>query len=96
MNCISKWLIKRRIKQSFQRSNSFGRNFILKTILETMENTYTEDNWPNRMGILVEWILENDANFRDIARNAPNDSFAVMAKAVFSDSVEKSYHRAKK
>jgi hypothetical protein len=47
------------------------------------------------MGIFVEWLLENDENFQKIARNAPDNSFLDVAKAVFSDSVWKSYHRAK-
>ncbi len=94
MNFISKWLFKRRLRQCFQQYNSFGRDMVLKTILETMDNTYTEDNWSNRMGIFVEWLLANDENFCSIAKNAPDDSFLDVAKAVFSDSVKKSYYRA--
>lgn len=48
------------IKMCFRQGSHPQRRWLLKNIVEAVENEYTEDNWYNRFSWLVEEILLSD------------------------------------
>lgn len=55
-----KWLIKKIFKRCFKQGNHCERRILLKSMVEAIENEYTEDNWYSRLYWIVEEILKAD------------------------------------
>ena len=91
MNRLSKWLLKRRIKETLRFGNDLDANFLFKTIHEIVCDLYPEANYHNRLGFLLDKFFKNDDTFQKLTSGEDKedeDRREKVKKAVIANCID--------